>query len=537
MLASGAKMEMDWGAATKSVEEVSIRVDHSMGAAGTVETTLPTSLPADAVVTSATATITLKQAGTIAAGAIAQVRQGESTAIIVVDFGALRTISALTLPPGKTLTTLRRWAGTGFASVSGVSPPFDKPVVSFAEIQTERLELGFSSAVSVASASTALLLNLPGAPTDPVVEVGGVRAWSRPGPVRLDAATAAVHFSVPLVAELQAALARGANPDIVLRTATPSEQTLSLSLAHLRVHAVALPPDGVVVGADFETEVDAFLPLPAESSTWAVVRVELTVSGRLPSWRGWPLPDPTPNTDARLVIDPGHSFAARLPATWLAPLGELSGIRLPLILPAGFAGAELSAVLYQGDLEAPTTLVAGARFVPATVAANADGGELWVALQLFKPVKVPPAATWWVEIAATRGSCEWPMTQDAAASDEIRLRRSLPGPPFRPLAVQARRGVTPLLPAGRLRIIGTPRSDDLRPAVVPLLQGSGSPQVAPGFTPKPTSGIVTLTPDPATPATAARGEIAANALRLRLRLYSAGEVAITAATVYYRSPP
>jgi hypothetical protein len=279
------------------------------------------------------------------------------------------------------------------------------------------------------------------------------------------------------------------------------------------------------------------LPLPAESSTWAVVRVELTVSGRLPSWRGWPLPDPTLNVDARLVIDPGHSFAARLPATWLAPLGELSGIRVPLILPAGFAGAELSAVLYQGDLEAPTTPVAAARFVPATVVANADGGELWVALQLFKPVKVPPAATWWVEIAATRGSCEWPMTQDAAASDEIRLRRSLPGPPFRPLAVQARRGVTPLLPAGRLRIIGTPRSDDLRPAVVPLLQGSGSAQVAPGFTPKPTSGVVTLTPDPATPATAARGEIAANALRLRLRLYSAGEVAITAATVYYRSPP
>jgi hypothetical protein len=114
----------------------------------------------------------------------------------------------------------------------------------------------------------------------------------------------------------------------------------------------------------------------------------------------------------------------------------------------------------------------------------------------------------------------------------VRLRRSLPGPPFRPLAVQLRRGNDTLLPAGTLRVIGTPRSDELRPAVVPLLQGSGAPQLAPGFTPSPTSGVVSLTPAPA--ATAARGEIGDDLLRLRLRLHSAGQVTLSTAKVYYQ---
>ncbi|WP_458233127.1 hypothetical protein, partial [Roseateles sp. P5_E8] len=78
------------------------------------------------------------------------------------------------------------------------------------------------------------------------------------------------------------------------------------------------------------------------------------------------------------------------------------------------------------------------------------------------------------------------------------------------------------------------RSDDLRPAVVPLLAGSGAPQVAAGVTPSASTGTVTLTPTIA--ATAARGEIAGNALQLRLRLHTAGQVTINAATVYYQKP-
>jgi len=529
-------MDMGWGVVQTTSYPMTLFMT-LMTFEGDVETTKVTTIPADAIITEATATITVKEAGVIAAGKVAQVRNGENSTVVVLDFGALRTVSSLSLPSGKTLVSLRRWAGTGFTSVYLTAAQLAGSSISFAEVQSERLELTFSTAVAAAVASTALDVTMPGVPTDLSLEIAGVRAWSRPGPVKLSsAATPEATFTVPVIAELQAALARGANPAVTLRTGTPCSQGLSLSIGYIRVHAVALPPAGLVVGGESEAEVEASLPLPAASSTWEVVRIELTVAGRMPAWRAWPLPDPLVNGAARLVIDPAHSYAARLPASWLAPLGELLAIRLPLVLPPGFLGAELAAVLHQGTLDLPIAPVPSARFKPTPIAADPVGGERWVELQLAKPVKIPPGATWWVEITATRGACDWPMSQvtSDALPDAIRLRRSLPGPPFRPLHVAARLGPDAIVPAGRLRILGTPRSDDLRPAVVPLLHGSSAPQVAPGFTPAPASGVVTLTP--AISATAARGEIAGGALRLRLRLHSAGQVTITAATVYYRTP-
>jgi len=535
-------MGMTWGhAGSKDYLTEIVMVGQGLGLSGDVQTTQATTLPADAIVTSASAQITVREAGTIAAAKVAQVRQGENSKVVVIDFGALRTVAALELPSGRTLSTMRRWDGSGFASAT--VPPLEllQSVVNFAEIQTERLELTFSTATTAALVGEQLRVKLPGAPVDLSIEVGGVLAWSRPGAVRLVVPEGGdepeASFTVPLAAELQAALARGgANPEVMLRTGTPCRQNLTLSVAHVRAHAVVLPPSGLVLAAETEAEVDAALPLPADSANWQVVQAELAVSGRLPSWRGWPLPDPAENLDARLVLDAAHSYAARLPAGWLAPLSEVSGVRLPLVLPAGFGGAELAAVLYEGDLDQPLTPLPGARFVPADLSPTPAGGLIWAELRLAKPAKVPPVATWWVEITATRGSCDWPLTQVVADTepDAIRLRRSLPGPPFRPLAVQARRGVQALVPAGRLRLLGTPRSDDQRPGVVPLLQGSGTAQVAPGFTPSATSGTVTLTPT--IPATAARGEIASNALKLRLRLHSAGQVTLSAATVFYRTP-
>lgn len=542
MFIASDQMEISWGQPAP-VGVVTTIIGLLLTPTGDVESQQTSQLPADAIVTAASATVTVQEAGTIAAGKIAQVRQGENDKVVVIDFGALRTVSALTLPAGTALSAVRRWSGAGFTWMSIPPEALALAPVGFAEVQTERLELTFTGAVSAASAATGLLVTLPGAPADLVLEVGGVRAWSRPGPVRLavpqGGTTPQASFDVPLAAELQAALARGgADPVVTLRTGTPCIQGLSLNVQYVRVHRVVLPPAGLVVGAETEAEADAFLPLPVAAATWQVVRVELVVAGRMPAWRSWPLPDPPVNPDARLVLDPAHSYAARLPAGWLAPLAELTGIRLPVELPAGFGGAELAAVLHQGNLDQPVAPLPAARFLPAPLAADPAGGSRWIELRLAKPVKVVPGATWWVEVTATRGACDWPLSaaDDDSAPDTIRLRRSLPGPPFRPLAVQVRRDVTALVPAGRLRVLGTPRSDDLRPGVVPLLQGGGAAQVAPGFTPTPASGVVTLTLDPATPASAARGEIADNQLRLRLRLHSAGQVTLSAATVYYRTP-
>lgn len=509
-------------------------------ASGVLETSLVTSLPTDALLTSAIARITLSEGGTVAAGLVARVRNGETSRVLVVDFGALRTVSSLALPSGKTLSTLAQWVGNQFKTLDNLGSFTGKTAIAFSEIQTERLELTFGSNIDAVAAANQLLVTIPSAPTDLAIEIAGSVAWSRPGPARF-AGNGRFEIEVPITEALQAALAKGANPRVTLRSATPCRQQLALDLAFVRVHEVNLPPSGLVVNSEIEAEADAFLALPAASSDWQVVGLEFTVSGRLPSWRAWPVPELAENTDARLVLDPAHSYAARLPTDWLAPLATLAAVRLPVELPPGFGGAELAAVLYQGDLETPTEPVAAARFRPTALAASATGGRVWVEIELAKPVKVavtaPPGSTsaaWWVEISATRGGVDWPLSavDDEADPDHVRLRRSLPGPPFRPLAVQLRRGNDTLLPAGTLRVIGTPRSDELRPAVVPLLQGNGAPQLAPGFTPSPTSGVVSLTPAPA--ATAARGEIGDDLLRLRLRLHSAGQVTLSTAKVYYQ---
>lgn len=538
MITDVVNMEVGWSKGTV-VETLPLLAAISFQL-GDVETVRVATLPADAVVTSASAAITVSEAVLITLGRVAQVRQGATGKTVVLDFGALRTVASLTLPSGATLLDVRKWAGDGFTYMAdGIAAGGATDRVDFAEVQTERLELTFSGNVGAADL-TGETIEMPGLPTDLRLEVNGTTVWSRPGPTRLPkpegGGKAEATFSVPLAAELQAALARGPDPVVALRSATPCAMTLQLSIASVRAHQVALPPSGLVLGVDTEAEVDAALPLPADAGSWLVRQVDVTLSGRLPSWRAWPVPDAPENSDARLVLDPAHSYAARLPVAWLAPLADLTGVRVPLLLPAGFGGAEIAAVLYQGDLEQPAEPVAGARFQPADVPADPAGGLRWVEIAFAKPVKTKPAVTWWVELACTRGSCDWPMTQAIADTgpDSVRLRRSLPGPPFRPLAVRARRGANAVVPCGRLHLLGTPRSDDLRPAVVPLLAGTGAPQVAAGVTPSASTGTVTLTPTIA--ATAARGEIAGNALQLRLRLHTAGQVTINAATVYYQKP-
>jgi hypothetical protein len=536
MLLDSTEMVMTWGVPRiEKPTRISRSTPHSD--AGTVESTQLAEVPADALVSAASATLTLRPAPEIQAVAVARVRQGEDNTTIVLDFGALRTVSGLTLPAGSSLSTLSRWNGSAFAPLTDVKPVAGELTLSFGEQQTERLQLGFAAAMSEATATAGLRVVIPSAPSDLELEVGGVLAWSRPGSVRFTTGAdnkPTVTFEVDISQALQTALARGANPQVRLRTATPCAHSLGVTVDFLRVHQVNLPPSGIAVDVDSEAVVDTFLPLPAASGNWKVVRVDLGVSGRMPAWRAWPLPDGPLNPAARLVIDAAHSYAARLPAGWLAPLAELSGIRLPLVLAKGFGGAELVALLHDGSASQPITPLAAARFLPCVVDASPGGETRWVELHLSKPVKVQPKPFWWIEISATRGQCDWPLTAAGGETDpdEIRLRRSLPGPPFRHLAVQIGHGPTALQPAGRLRVLGTPRSDELRPGVVPVIEGL-SVLVAPGFTPTPKSGVVSLRLPDATPASAAHGDIVDQQLRLRLRMHGAGQISLNTATVYY----
>ncbi|RZL30921.1 MAG: hypothetical protein EOP35_23050, partial [Rubrivivax sp.] len=236
-------MEVGWGKGSV-VETVPLVLAYFFQL-GDVETVRTATLPADAVVTSATAAITVREAVLITVGRVAQVRQGQSGKTVVLDFGGLRNVASVSLPSGKTLLDVRKWAGDGFTYMAdGIPSGGATGSVSFAEVQTERLELTFATNVAAADLLEQTI-EMPGLPTDLRLEVNGVTVWSRPGPTRLTEheadGTAKASFSVPLAAELQAALTRGPDPVVALRSATPCSMGLELSIAFMRAHVVALP--------------------------------------------------------------------------------------------------------------------------------------------------------------------------------------------------------------------------------------------------------------------------------------------------------
>ena len=80
-------MGMTWGhAGSKDLLTEVVLVGLGLGFSGDVQTVQATTLPADAIVTSASAQITVREAGTIAAAKVAQVRQGENSKVVVIDF-------------------------------------------------------------------------------------------------------------------------------------------------------------------------------------------------------------------------------------------------------------------------------------------------------------------------------------------------------------------------------------------------------------------------------------------------------------------
>src|SRR5205823_7347188 len=110
---------------------------------GSTTKTLAVTLRKNALVRAFDVVITAASATEVAAGVAGQIRttskDGGKTSI-VVDFGALRSVAAISLPQGIATETVNAWIGTRFQFTAAFSP--SKRFASLpSEIRTERIEV------------------------------------------------------------------------------------------------------------------------------------------------------------------------------------------------------------------------------------------------------------------------------------------------------------------------------------------------------------------------------------------------------------
>ena len=155
---------------------------------GATDYALDITLPRNALVDQLDTVVTAARAFSVPAQVVAQVRTasirgGKS---VVLDFGTLRTVSAVTLPLGFTVQRLSIWNGLEFRDENLVPPGATSGhMVLTAEVRTERLMIEAAGTGSAESLATGILLVLPDAPSDLELRVdGGAPVWIHSGPAQ-----------------------------------------------------------------------------------------------------------------------------------------------------------------------------------------------------------------------------------------------------------------------------------------------------------------------------------------------------------------
>ncbi|MBI3347684.1 MAG: hypothetical protein HY020_10800 [Burkholderiales bacterium] len=519
---------------------------------GTASVTQDLSLPTDAVITAASAVLSVGPADRVSVGDAAQVR-AESSAVLIVDLGGLRTVAGLRYAAAK-MTQVQAWQGTRFGNWFASEDGTHNAAKD--EVMTERLRVSFDRSVQPADLATDGVLVLPGAPADPELEVGGRRVWSRPGPVRLadDGQGHAVFGeTVDLAAALQAAIAQATTTGdlalaVTLRTAAPCVQSLQVQVSYVQVHQVTLPAGGLPLEAAAEGDWPVTLQLPAGAGGWQLVGCELAIQGRIGPGRVLPAVGPATGDVARLLLDPLHAVAARLPSADAARLATLTGLRLPLAALGG--DAELAGVLRIGGGDVPDSAASPLPFKPVTLPAGT--APAWVTLELLQPCKPRGDAPLWVELTATRGRLAWPLAvpraedpvvpgQPAPVPRNVLIRRASPGPPYR--AIVAKVGppaveggaIAPAAICGALRLIGEAPAGQPIAALTPRLgtPAANGPALSP-CTPTQAGVVSRASFDPPLAGAVAAGT--SPSLPLVIRAAAPGTYTITAAKLLYRQP-
>src|SRR5262245_45520669 len=155
---------------SKAVESRSRKLYEFYGAPrpdGVTEKSLTIALPRNAVVRKFEVILTAATAHAVTAGDAGQVRTTDLPGglSIVLDFGTLRTISAVEAPAGVLIHAVSTWIGTEFASPAKFTSDSGANYVSLpSEVRTERLQVVVSGSTTTDELATDMVLVVPESP-------------------------------------------------------------------------------------------------------------------------------------------------------------------------------------------------------------------------------------------------------------------------------------------------------------------------------------------------------------------------------------
>ena len=469
-------------------------------------------------------TASMPTAATLAGAAQVRVSPGDSK-VLVLDFQGLRTITELSAPSGVTIKNIQAWLGTKFddKSVAGF-PASGGNAVAFQELQAERLLVTLDKAVSnVAAFAAQAAVVIPTRPSDLEVLVNGTRAFFQAGPIPGPQFAATVDLTEAVIAAV------GAGGDVVVtfRASAPASLTLAASAEILRRYPVVFP-EAAARTVDAATEGVYPLLLPVQSAAlvdppWAVRRVLVDVTAKLPATRVIPADGPALTADAELVLDPDHAIVVRLPTSATASLGTLGGVRLPVVVDP--TGAELAGTLRAAtETGEPGDPIPKGALGPVTLQPSAD--PVWIDLVLAKALPLEPDETVWLEVQAARGSVVWKLAvPPALVADSAPLRRKTSNGRF--VALSA---LTGLPYTGALRVVGQERPNDPLAAVLVSATGAAAAGTVAGVPTQAGTAMALVLDPPVQLAAPTAGDAD---FSLDLTISAPGSYAITAAELQY----
>lgn len=472
---------------------------------GISSATLQVTLPHNALVQQFDVAIQARTASAITVQNVAQVRANPSASgqglSITLDFGTLRTVSAVQVPSSLTIVKVTPWIGTGFASTpvypasgGGIPGPNSSATTAIlpSEIRTERLlvEANGDTSISVSDLSAQMAVVLPEAPSGLSLSINnGAPVFTYPGPAQVgpDSTLSDQAWSsdgkriVHLAAALAALTGDPTKSDsltfnIVLTSQVPgilgiSQLDSGQSVLYVRRVVFGSQTDHDVVFSEEgeqDLPLDTFGPGVTADPAAAIQNLAFTAAATLPPERVLPPVGPDDAGLADLVLNPNLSFMVQLPSG--TGLAELTAIRLPLL--AGAGGAEARMVMWQskpgGSAEPDTALPQASDPVKLAEAAQ----EAWTTFPFKQAVALDPSLSYWAALVLARGQIVWPLGTSGGA-----LRSGPPAGPWLPLPDPFVTGNSPLVQCrGRIRVVGHARKDA---PLAPILWSVGADPAVP----------------------------------------------------------
>ena len=434
---------------------------------GTLSARLPVTLPRNAVVDALEVKVTAHRADEAAADEVAELRgtaaDGANAHEIVVDFGTVRTVSAVRFLVPSRVRLVEAWTGTEFPRFTSNAPFIDATELVAGEIgnlrfarfrsdvRTERLRITVLSEEPVETLLANLRLILPDSPKDLAIAIdGGPPVWSVPGPAAKGPdsalATDAWNDRSERLADLTETFRAltgdpldGAEETRELVLTSREAGVLELELHRAEFRRVRRARFGQATAQTLEPAAegvtDLALAAPGTPAGAVAEEISATVSGAFGPERRIPAtgPDPklSPDGTAPLVeleITPERAAIIRLAP--VEGLPALTGLRLAL--RAGPEGAEVRLQPWSNAgprRSQPLDPLADLAGEPVVLEAPSGPGSAWRTHRFAGPVEIDPLNPPWVAVLVARGR----VTAGLSEAGGGMIRIGPPAGPWRPL--------------------------------------------------------------------------------------------------------